>query len=157
MAERGAPAFPWTEEIEDEILTGLADGKTPEAILGKGRPKHLPCVDTLYKRLSQDEGFAERYARALEIRTERDVGMIRDIALAPAVNAVSADGSTHVDSGDVQLRRTQIDALKWIAAKRMPKKYGDKLTSEHTGPNGGPLQSEIVTRVTFVRPEKKDA
>ena len=139
----GAPAFPWTEEIEDEILTGLADGKTPEAILGKGRPKHLPCVDTLYKRLSQDEEFAERYARALEIRTERDVGLIRDIALAPAVNAVSADGSSHVDSGDVQLRRTQIDALKWIAAKRLPKKYGDKL--ELAGDKASPV-SIVVKR-----------
>lgn len=133
MANIGAPSFNWTEEIEDEILTGLADGKTPEAILGKDRDRRLPCVDTLYKRLSQDEKFAERYARALEVRTERDVGLIREIAMAPAVSAVSADGSTHVDSGDVQLRRTQIDALKWIASKRMPKKYGDKIDVETSG------------------------
>lgn len=133
MADRGRPPFPWTEEIEDEILTALADGKTPEAILGKDRKAGLPCVETLYKRLGADENFAEKYARALEIRTERDVGLIRDIALAPAVPAVGADGSTHVDSGDVQLRRTQIDALKWIAAKRMPKKYGDKLDVNSNG------------------------
>lgn len=85
--------------------------------------------------VSQDEKLAERYARALEYRTEADVDRINEISMAPAVT-VSTEFSDHVDSGDVQLRRLQVDTLKWLAAKRMPKKYGDRVNLDHDGKVG---------------------
>lgn len=44
--------------------------------------------------------------------------------------------------------RVKIDALKWVAARRAPKKYGDKQTQEHVGPGGGAVQT--VTRIEIV-------
>ncbi|MBK9075523.1 MAG: hypothetical protein IPL77_11205 [Flavobacteriales bacterium] len=82
--------------------------------------------------VDQDKDLAERYARAMAFRVEADVDRINEISMAPAVT-VSTEFSEHVDAGDVALRRLQIDSLKWLAAKRLPKKYGDKVGLEHSG------------------------
>ena len=39
---------------------------------------------------------------------------------------------------------------RWRAAKIAPKEYGDKVTQEHTGADGGAIQ--VASTVTFVRP-----
>ena len=33
---------------------------------------------------------------------------------------------------------------RWRASKTAPKEYGDKVTQEHTGPNGGPAQFSLT-------------
>src|SRR5271167_765212 len=42
----------------------------------------------------------------------------------------------------IEHRRLQIDARKWLIGKMAPKKYGDKQTHEHAGPDGGPVTLE---------------
>lgn len=83
-------------------------------------------ASTFLRWVDEDEKLAERYARALIFRTEADVDRINEISMAPAVT-VSTEFSEHVDAGDVALRRLQVDSLKWLAAKRLPKKYGEKI------------------------------
>ena len=41
--------------------------------------------------------------------------------------------------------------LRWRAKVNNPRRYGDKVQNEHTGPNGGPVQIEEVRR-TVVDP-----
>ena len=135
--KEGAPEFVWTEEIESAIFDKLMDGLVPAQILGSKRDPKLPGVTTFYKRIRDDSEFAKKYTRAIEVRTDADIDQIREIVMAPAVIAESIGGS-HVDSGDVALRRLQIDALKWTASKRLPKKYGEKL--ELSGDSSAPLQ-----------------
>lgn len=48
--------------------------------------------------------------------------------------------------------RVKIDALKWVAARRAPKKYGDKIQNEHTGAGGGPIEQAVNISVTFHEP-----
>lgn len=43
---------------------------------------------------------------------------------------------------------------RWRAAKIAPKEYGDKVTQEHTGANGGAIQ--VASTVTFVQPPRRD-
>jgi hypothetical protein len=45
------------------------------------------------------------------------------------------------------------DNRKWLLSKLAPKKYGDKITQEHTGADGGPVQT--VSRIELVAPEVK--
>lgn len=45
---------------------------------------------------------------------------------------------------DAQMARVEIDARKWFASKFLPKQYGDKLTTELTGADGGPVKTEAV-------------
>ena len=40
-------------------------------------------------------------------------------------------------------KRVQIDTRKWMLSKMLPKVYGDRLTTEHTGAEGGPVQVEL--------------
>jgi hypothetical protein len=42
-------------------------------------------------------------------------------------------------------------AAKWLASKLAPKKYGDKVTVELSGPDGGPIRETLV--VEYVRPK----
>lgn len=42
---------------------------------------------------------------------------------------------------DAQMARVEIDARKWFASKFLPKRYGDRVTNELTGPNGGPVET----------------
>ena len=97
----------------------------------------------------EEHGFSDQYARALVLRSENDMDRITEISEAPAEIATNQFGS-HVDSGDVALRKLRIDTLKWIASKRLPKKYGDKIEMEHVGKDGGPI--EHTTTVKYVEP-----
>lgn len=52
---------------------------------------------------------------------------------------------------DAQMARVEIDARKWFASKFLPKRYGDKQTTELTGADGGPIQS--ANAIMGVKPE----
>lgn len=41
-------------------------------------------------------------------------------------------------------KRLQIDTRKWMLSKMLPKVYGDKVTQEHTGTDGGPITLAAV-------------
>lgn len=58
---------------------------------------------------------------------------------------------------DAQMARVEIDARKWFASKFLPKQYGDKITQEHTGADGGPIQSQTTVDVTGLTPEQLQA
>lgn len=144
--ENGRPPFAWTEEIEDAILDELMGGKVPAVILGEKRDSRFPGVTTFYKWIRDDERFSKKYAQAMEVRTDADVDEIRTIVMAPAVVAESINGS-HVDSGDVALRRLQVDALKWLASKRKPKKYGDLTRTEEAAASVADVLFDIASRL----------
>jgi hypothetical protein len=41
-------------------------------------------------------------------------------------------------------KRVQIDTRKWMLSKMLPKVYGDKVTTEHSGVDGGPIAIAAV-------------
>ena len=54
------------------------------------------------------------------------------------------------DPFELQRARELAQHYRWRASKAAPKDYGDKMTQEVTGANGGALQ--VASTVTFVRP-----
>lgn len=116
----GRPAFKWTDEIEEEILSRLCAGESLMDICGPNRDDFIPSETTVYKRLSNDGEFASKYARAREAQAHRESEEIRKIA----------DAATPEDYNVARLR---IDARKWRASKMAPKYYGDKLDLNHSG------------------------
>jgi hypothetical protein len=80
-------------------------------------------------------GFGDKYARAREMQVEHYVDEMIDIADAVA-------GST--DSAEVQAARLAIDTRKWAAAKRLPRKYGERVDLEHGGNVTAVTRIEIV-------------
>jgi hypothetical protein len=83
--------------------------------------------------------FTQRYARAMVARWERMADETIDIAH----EFVKEDVNGHTDTGRVQQLRLQIDTRKWLLSKVLPKKYGDKVTTEVTGDPNAPLLTRI--------------
>lgn len=95
--------------------------------------------------------FSEQYARAREAQADK----LAEEALTIADDGrndtyTDADGNVKTDSEVIQRSKLRVDTRKWLASKMAPKKYGDKVTQEHTGANGGAIQ--VASTVTFVRP-----
>jgi terminase small subunit-like protein len=89
---------------------------------------------------NHDETFAKQYARAIEIRTDRDFEKLEDdLNEQPAM--VPTKFGEMVDSGWVAWKRVQIDTRKWALSKRNPKKFGDKL--EHVGDPDAPIVVKV--------------
>ncbi len=124
--KRGRPSR-YTPELAAVICERLAEGESLRSICAD---KAMPGLSTVLGWLFDDkhEGFPEQYARAREAQAELRADEITDIA----------DGVEHGASEAVQAARLRVDARKWIAAKLLPKRYGDKV--QHTGDGGGPIR-----------------
>lgn len=130
----------YTPELALTVCTYIAEGlslRDIQAIDG------MPTKTTIMRWLQAFPEFRDQYARACELRTE---------AHADEILAIADDGSNDwmekkfgdevkwVENGEA-IRRSQlrIDARKWLMSKLAPKKYGDKVLNEHSGPNGGAI------------------
>lgn len=111
------------DEISDHICELITEGHSLKAIC---RMPTMPNAGTVFRWLAKHKSFSDQYARAKEYQAELE---------ASDIVAISDD-----DTGDVQRDRLRVDARKWVAAKLLPKKYGERITQEHTGPDGGAIQ-----------------
>jgi hypothetical protein len=92
---------------------------------------------TVARWLAADQAFRQSYERAREAQADY---------LADDILDVSNDGSLSPED-----RRIRIDARKWYAGKLRPKKYGDRLQQELSGPDGGPI--DLTAKVSIYLPE----
>ena len=110
---------PFTDDLNETICQRIAEGESLVDIL---KEKGMPGYSTFMRWLSEDEQLRENYARAREAQGDAYADRIDDVA-------------DRVLSGEIdpQAARVAIDALKWSAGKRLPKKYGDKLGLDVNG------------------------
>jgi hypothetical protein len=126
----GRPSL-FTEELAEEFCERIADGRSLRSIT---TDDDMPDQRTIRRWLKDREGFRLQYAIARDLQADCIAEETKDIA----------DGTD-----DPQKARLQIDARKWYASKLAPKKYGDKVTQEVSGPDGGPIPTKIT--VEFVK------
>ena len=81
--------------------------------------------------LFRSANFREQYARAFQLRADAKFEELDDVS----DEAVNADSAVQV-----QGLRLKADNIKWQLARMNAKKYGDKVTAELTGANGGPIE-----------------
>jgi hypothetical protein len=117
---RGRPTT-YTHEIAAEICHRISLGESLAAIC---RDPEMPCEKSIYNWLERHADFVQSYVRARELRAERYADEIVDIA-----DSVKGERESAV----VHAARLQIDARKWVAAKLLPRQYGDRLDVEGTG------------------------
>ena len=88
-----------------------------------------------------------------------DTSLVDAIALAcreweldyhPTQLDIGISASTHEE---IQDKRVRIDARKWIAAKLLPKKYGDLM--RHAGEDGGPVKVLVTLNLGAGAPPKQ--
>jgi CRISPR/Cas system-associated endonuclease Cas3-HD len=106
-------------------------------------------VGTVLAWLHREPTFQEKYARAKEMQADLLAEEILDIADDGSndfMTIVKGDQEYEVENKEfVNRSRLRVDSRKWIASKLKPKKYGDRITQEITGANGGPLQITGIT------------
>jgi hypothetical protein len=143
MASKGKPGRPSTfsQEMADRICEALAGGTSLRQIC---LADDVPHMATVMRWLGDQQGFREQYARAREMQADAIFDEILHIADTPLIGTKtkeSSDGKIETMTADmIEHRRLQVDARKWLAGKLQPKKYGDKISTEVSGPDGGPMQ-----------------
>ncbi len=148
----GRPSI-YTPELATAICTHIADGKSLRAIAALDG---MPAQSTIMLWLDGTRpDFSEQYARAREAQADKLAEEILAIADDGRSDTyLDAEGNEKTDSEVIQRSKLRVEARKWLASKMAPKKYGDKVTQEHTGADGGAIQ--IASTVTFVRPPARD-
>jgi hypothetical protein len=127
--KRGRPTR-YEAALVAEICTRIAGGDSLRRICAEVM---MPAKSTVLGWLfdGRHSKFVEMYARAREAQAEVFVDEIVDLA------------DTAAAGENLQALKLRVDARKWVAAKLLPKKYGDRV--QHTGTGGGAI--EFVTRV----------
>lgn len=119
----------FTPEIAAAICAQLADGKSLRSICTAADMPDEKAVRTW--ALDDVGGFGPQYARAREIGYERlaeEILAIADTPL-PGIKTTTKATGVEVTEGDmIEHRRLQVDTRKWMLAKMLPKRYGDRTT-----------------------------
>lgn len=136
----------FTQETADAICERIADGESLRAICSEDG---MPDKATVFRWLAAHEAFRDQYVRARETQADTIFDEILDIAddgHNDWMKRKFGDDERWVENGEA-LRRSalRIDARKWVAGKLRPKKYGDKVQQEISGPDGEPIKTQDVT------------
>lgn len=129
------------EKITALVCAQIAEGKSLRSILD--HDDKLPSVRTFLDWMGEAPALATQYAQA------RGVGyqLLADeiVAIADENYTTTEDGKRERLSNEAIARnRLRVDTRKWMLSKMLPKMYGDKVTTEHTGKGGGPIQLAAV-------------
>lgn len=118
--------------VISQLCEQIAEGKSLRSFCRDNGFK----IGTVLLWIGTNAEYAEHYARARDAQGDAFAEDIQDLVTSVTPETASAD-------------RIKIDALKWLASKRAPKKYGEKIQQEVSGPNGTPIELSI----NFVKPE----
>lgn len=120
-----------TPEVEAEIIRRISEGEPLAQIC---REDGMPGLSTVYDWEAKDEALSGAIARA------RIAGfdMIAQEALA-----IADDADPDVD---VQRSKLRIETRLKLLAKWDPKRYGEMVKTEHSGPNGGEIPFAVIER-----------
>lgn len=152
----GAPRRYDRAAVAAHVCSELKRGRSLDDIC---RDEGMPHASTFLDWVEEDPaGIGQDYAHAREI----GYTLLADEILAISdkthewvtIQELDPDGKPLFDDkGEPRLKkilmplnsdviahkRVQIDTRKWMLSKMLPKVYGDKVTTEHTGANGGPI------------------
>lgn len=130
----------YSSKIADEICDWLASGQT---LTSYCKIPGNVCYQTVMYWIWHDSEyraeFSEKYAKAREMQAEKMADEITDIADDDSQDyefKESEDGTTATPvflKENVQRSRLRVDSRKWIASKLLPKKYGERITTQHEG------------------------
>ena len=126
----------YTEELADSIAERLITRSLSEIC---EQDEDVPHRCTVQRWIMQHDEFATKCARARELHSEY---LIEQAEVTARL----------CEEDSAQSAKVKISFAQWYASKLKPKVYGDRISQEHSGPEGGPIKAEIS--VKFVRPEE---
>jgi hypothetical protein len=163
VGRQRAPGVEYSESVVLSVCAAIADGLSLRSAC---KLPGMPSTASFMRWLADESNawLREQYARACEERahvladeiieiSDEQCTMVR--ADKHGTNDDDGEGNSEVvfDAVAVARNRLRVDSRKWLASKLAPKKYGDKVTNEHVGANGGAIQ--VASTVQFVEPPKR--
>ena len=121
--KQGRPSV-FTQELADEICLRLADGQSLREIC---KAEDMPSRRTVHRWLFKDKAFCHQYTQARESQADRIIEDLLHIADTTTPEMVN-------------VAKLRLDARKFYITKVAPKRFGDKVTQEITGANGGAIE-----------------
>jgi hypothetical protein len=127
VSKVGRPTL-YTDELADDICRRIATGfSLVQALRDIAKEKgSAPAYDTVIEWLGdgKHEVFTRNYTRARELQGDWDADYVREIA-----NRLERCSNRDEAAGPVEAAKLFI----WLAGKRKPKVYGDKIQNELSG------------------------
>lgn len=145
----------YSKENIDLIFTKICEeietGRSLRSILKED--ENMPSSSTFFIWLKEDALKSKRYELATDLRTDILFDEIIDIAYntEEGTTTKETERGLEITTGDMLgHRRLKIDALKWSLSKLNPKKYGDKIQTEHSGE----INSTIISLGSGINPNE---
>lgn len=122
----------WTEQLENAFIEGILEGTSIANIC-----KEIGVSPaSFYRHRIESEEYERTIAHAQEASIEREMDGLIELA----------DTADEDNAAAVKLK---VWTRMWVAGKRKPKRYGDKVEQFISGPEGGPIRAAIT--VEFVK------
>lgn len=141
-AKPGRPST-FTQKVADEICERLSQGEPLRQIC---RDERMPSWRTVYDWKAAHADFAARIAHAREAGFDAIAEECLEIADETAFDTILTDQGDRPNSEWITRSRLRVETRLKLLAKWDPKRYGDKVTNELTGPGGGPVEFTGITR-----------
>jgi hypothetical protein len=116
----------YTFELGQQVCEGIAGGAT----LQRACDTVSVNPNTFIWWCHQHDELAVEYARARQRQNEAIDDELRSLA-----DQVTPENARAIE--------TKFRMLTWIAGKRAPKAFGDRVGIEHSGKDGGPLRVQV--------------
>lgn len=145
----------YSTDITDAICERLAMGESMRSI---ARDDDMPAISTIFKWIREHDEFSKQYALAKQESADAMAEDILDIADDGTNDWMEKQDSEGNAAGwsfngeHVQRSKLRVDARKWLMSKMKPKKYGEKVSQEITGKDGGPIETKTEWVIQPVKP-----
>lgn len=131
----------YSEDVATIILALMIEGRSLRKIC---QLEDMPDASTVYRWLHRHPEFRDNYAKAQQDRTTVFAEELLEIS-----DQYDTDAET-LSPDLIQRAKLRIDTRKWLMSKMDAKRWGDKITQEHTGADGSPI---VFTTVYEAKPQ----
>jgi hypothetical protein len=150
------PPVPYSLEVGERICELIAE-RHLSLLQICGRPENnippvelgLPCYRQAHRWRKDHPEFAKAYQEAVEIRTfaqaEEIIAIADEVPDQVTVITEKGDRMTRVDTGFVQHQRNRVFARQWVAARMLPKVFGDRMAHGFLGKDGEAVDPPIIS------------
>lgn len=151
MADVGRPSL-YTPELAATVCARISAGESLRSVC---RDESMPCTTTVMKWAREIPEFAQHYAKAREDLLEHWAEEITEIADDGSNDWMivnDPDNPGYRANGEhINRSRLRVDTRKWLLSKLAARKYGDKVTTEVSGPDGGPVEIKDMSNDDLAR------
>jgi hypothetical protein len=110
-------AYELTDDLVNKIVDGIIDGKSVRQICAEDG---MPDNRTVQRWIANNADFAAKCARARELQADNIFEDMQEVA-------------DYGNPDDVQRAKLRVSTMQWRAAKLAPKRYGERVQTEHSG------------------------